>query len=200
VPSNAAAVGVEADVMVERPLARGRRGAGEVERAQPARRDLAPHHLDHVRVRPLVRVGDHGGEGGDVHGRIGQRQDRGRDGARVDGRQITLHVDDDVVAAVRVQDLEGFEDAVRAGGVVGAGEHRLPAGARHRLGDGRRVRGHGDRAEAGLDGAAPDMHDHGLAADIGERLVGQARRGKARGDEDDRVGHGAQRRFRSGAA
>ena len=34
------------------------------------------------------------------------------------------------------------------------------------------------------------MHDHRLAVDVGQRLAGQAGRGHARGDEDDRIGQG----------
>ena len=58
-----AAVGVDADVMVERPLAVGRGGAREVERAQPAGTAVGvPTTLTDVGVGALVLVADLGGE------------------------------------------------------------------------------------------------------------------------------------------
>ena len=49
---------------------------------------------------------------------------------------------------------------------------------------------HRDSADSRLHGPAPDMDDHRLAGDVGERLAGQARRREAGRDEDDGVGHG----------
>ena len=43
------------------------------------------------------------------------------------------------------------------------------------------------RPMSGLDRAAPDMDDHRLAVDVGERLARQAGRGHAGGDENDRA-------------
>jgi hypothetical protein len=94
------------------------------------------------------------------------------------------------VVPLRIEGRHGLGDAVGAGGVVGAGHHGLPAGAGHGLGDGGRVGGDRHGADAGLHGAAPHMHDHGLARDVGERLVGQARRAEARGDQNEGIGHG----------
>ena len=42
---------------------------------------------------------------------------------------------------------------------------------------------------SGLDRAPPDMDDHRLAANVGERLARQAGRGHAGGNEDDRIDH-----------
>ena len=42
------------------------------------------------------------------------------------------------------------------------------------------------RADVRLHRPPPDLHDHRLAADVGERLAGQPRRRHARRDEDDR--------------
>ena len=87
--------------------------------------------------------------------------------------------------------LERLEDAVGAGGVVGPGHHRLAAGAASRP---SAIAGASvattTRPTPASHGAPPDMHDHRLAGDVGERLAGQPRRRQAGGDEDDRIGHG----------
>ncbi len=62
-----AAIGVEADVMQERPLAPGRSGPGEIERAQAARADLGPHRLDDVGIVALLGARDLGRQRRDVH-------------------------------------------------------------------------------------------------------------------------------------
>jgi hypothetical protein len=59
--------------------------------------------------------------------------------------------------------------------VVVAGHHGDAAGLFDGVDDGPLVRGHDDRAEAGLYGASPDMHDHGLAQEVGEGLSGEPR-------------------------
>ena len=56
--SACAAIGVEADVMKQRPLAPWRAGAGEIERAQTAGRNLRPHRLDHIRIVALPGARD----------------------------------------------------------------------------------------------------------------------------------------------
>jgi hypothetical protein len=91
--------------------------------------------------------------------------------------------------------LDRLEDPVRARDVVVPGHHRPPARLFDRLGDGRGVGRDGDRSDAGLAGAAPDMHDHRFAEDVGERLLRQPRRLEARRNEDDRIGHGEAQRF-----
>ena len=86
---------------------------------------------------------------------------------------------------------ERLEDAVGAGEVVGAGHDGLAAGAADRLGDPARRSATTTAADFRLHGAAPHVHDHRLAGDIGERLVRQAGRGHAGGNENDR-GHAQQ--------
>ena len=54
--------------------------------------------------------------------------------------------------------------------MVGPGQNRLAADRLDRPRDANVVRGDEDRADVGLDRAAPDMRDHRLAADVGERL------------------------------
>ena len=57
--------------------------------------------------------------------------------------------------------------------VVGPCHQGLAAGKADCLADGLVVGHHHHGAAFGLDRAAPDMDDHGLAGDIGERLVRQ---------------------------
>ena len=77
-----AAIGVEPDVVIvrARPV---RGGAGESRRRASGRaRPARPIDLDHVRVGALGRVGDLGGERGDVDRRVGERPERGADVGR----------------------------------------------------------------------------------------------------------------------
>ena len=46
------------------------------------------------------------------------------------------------------------------------------------------------RPSSAVGGAPPDMDDHRLAGDVGQRLAGQAGRGHAGGDQDERFGQG----------
>ena len=57
--------------------------------------------------------------------------------------------------------------------MIGARHQGLAAGQPHRLADGLVVGDHHHGPAFGLDRAAPDMDDHGLAGDIGEWLVRQ---------------------------
>ena len=68
-----AAVGIEPDVMVERPLPVGRGGAGEIERAQPGRRRPASRPTFTTFGLSRSSVADLGGERRDVDGRVGER-------------------------------------------------------------------------------------------------------------------------------
>src|SRR5262249_35777869 len=109
-----AAKGVKPDVVIERALARGRPGAREIERAQAVLSDRRADELHHVRVAALLFARDLGRKRGDIDRRVCERGDRGCDVGRRDGGQIGLHVDDDTAAALRVDDLERLEDAVRS--------------------------------------------------------------------------------------
>ncbi len=146
-----------------------------------------------MRVPPLGRLDDRGGERGDVHRGLGQGLQNRAQHVRIDDRQVALQVDDDVVASLGIVALDGLMHAVGAGGEPGVGHHRPPAGALDRLGDRRIGAGDDDRPEAGLHGAAPDVHDHRLAGDLGQRLVGQPRGGEPGGDDDDGM-HGRRHR------
>ena len=80
-----AAIGIEADVVVERPLAPGRGGAGEIERAQSRSADSGePTTFTTFGIGALLVAHDLGAERGDVHApdrraaaaRRGWRRDR----------------------------------------------------------------------------------------------------------------------------
>ena len=67
----------------------------------------------------------------------------------------------------------GLEHAVGARGVVGARHDRLAAGLANGRNDRFVVGRHDHAAHLGCHGALPHVHDHRLAADVGQRLVGQ---------------------------
>ena len=71
-------------------------------------------------------------------------------------------------------------------GRSGSVSTRVAAVRLDRLGDRRLGAGDHHRADGGRAGAPPDLHDHRHAADLGERLVGQAGRTQARRDHDHR--------------
>src|SRR5262249_34175315 len=73
--------------------------------------------------------------------------------------------------------------------MVGARHHRAPVGLLDAGGDHLRIRRHYDLAHARGLRAAHDVDDHRLAGDVEERLAGKPRRGHARRDEDESVGH-----------
>ena len=97
--------------------------------------------------------------------------ERDADRRRVEHRQVALHVDHRVVRAARVERGDRRVDAVGAGRQLGVGHHRPAAGRLDRLGDLAVAAGDDDRPDPGRDRAAPDMHDHRRAGDLGERLV-----------------------------
>src|SRR5262245_1137731 len=77
-----AAKRVEPEMMEQRTLARGRTGAGEIQRAQATRRDRGSDHLDEIRIVASGRIADLRRRGGDVDARVKERPKRGRDRAR----------------------------------------------------------------------------------------------------------------------
>ena len=73
--------------------------------------------------------------------------------------------------------------------MIGSRQHGAAAGFIHNRGDFGGVGGDHNRADRGGLRAAHDMHDHRLAADVGERLAREPGRGHAGGNEDENVGH-----------
>ena len=57
--------------------------------------------------------------------------------------------------------------------MIGARHDRLAAGLAHGRHDLLGVGGHDHPAHLGRHGAAPDVHDHRLAVDVGQRLARQ---------------------------
>jgi hypothetical protein len=133
-----------------------------------------------------VGVGDLGHQGGDVDRRLGERAEHRAHRLRRDGRKVALKIDHGVTAPLRVEPLDRLEDPVRAGSVVGPGQHCLAAGRAHGLGDLFLRAGDGHRPHVRGHRPAPDVYDHGLAVDLGQRLAGQPRCREARGNDHDR--------------
>ena len=73
--------------------------------------------------------------------------------------------------------------------MIRAGHDRPAARRFDRAGDARVVGRDDDRPDLGFDRAPPDMDDHRLAQDVGERLARQAGRSHARGDENEGMEH-----------
>ena len=188
-PERLAAIGVETDVVQKPALAPWRAGAGEVERPQPGRSEFGRHRLDDVGIVFLLIARDRRRQRRDVDIVVGERREAGPHDRTLDGRQIALNVDHDVVCAGAVDRTQRLEDAVGPGGVIEAGHHRLAAGGDHRLDDARVIGRDPDRPDVGLHRPAPDMDDHRRAVNVGERLSRQASRAHAGGDEDNRIGH-----------
>ncbi len=92
------------------------------------------------------------------------------------------------MAAVGIGLLQRLEHPVGAGGVVGPGQHRAAAGGLDGRGDLGFGTGDDDRADIGLDAAAPYVNDHRLAVNVGEGLARQAGRLHAGGNDDDGIG------------
>ena len=177
--------------MVERPLAPGRGRAGEIERAEPPRRDRRSYHLHDVRIgRARARA------------RSRRRACRWRRPRSASGpsaaaiaagrnrRKVALHVDHHVVAPVRDRACRSPRKCGRSrrDGRAASSPPRRP----------NRSSAAAISAESAATATGPmtggkrplhDARDHRPPADVGERLVRQARGGEARRDDDDRV-HG----------
>ena len=114
-----------------------------------------------------------------------ERLEHAADRRRLQGRQIALQIDHARKAPLGVDPPERLEDPVGARGQIGIGQHAGAAMRLDRLGDRRLAAGHDHGADLRLARAAPDLDDHRRAADLGERLVGQARGAQARRNHDD---------------
>ena len=125
-----AAIGIDAAVMIERPLAPGRGGAGEIERAEPPRRDR--------RCRPPSR---RSGCCARARARSRRRAWRSRRPASLSGPSAAAMAAGERVGKSPctltttswrrsgIELSERLEDAVGAGGMVGARQHAVRAGA-----------------------------------------------------------------------
>ena len=178
----------------QRPLAPGRARPREVECARTRRVDPRAYGLDDVRIVGFFLAPYRGRERGDVDPRLDDHGQRCAHGRGVDGRQVALDVDDDVLAPFRVEYSQGLENSVGTGRVVGPRHDGAAADRFDRLDDRQIVRGHQHGPHIRLDRPAPDVHDHRLAMNVGQRLARQAARGEARRNEDDRMGQIGTRR------
>ena len=187
-----AAIRIEPDVMIERPLAIGRGGAGEIQRVQPLRaRPASPPpspHSDWCAPRrftisaasvPISTAG------------IVEQIDRGAQVGGFERRQVALHIDHDLHVAVRVGDAPAPRKCGpsprrdRCGSSARGGRPfpPPPGSARNRSRRSpRRALPHSARSH--------DVLDHRLAGDIGERLAGQAGRRHPGRNQDQDVASG----------
>ena len=186
-----AAIGIDADVVVERAVAIGRGGAREVERAQAPRARRAACRRPSRRwdwcAPPARRSRRRAWRCRRPPSASGARHALTRCGSSVGRSPCRLTMMS--ARAVRIDAAHRLEDAVRARGVIGAASsplRRRPPRWRRRS---RRCRLQRPPARLGGDGAAPDVHDHRLAGDVGHRLAGQARRLHARRDDDECARH-----------
>ena len=195
-----APVSVDADMVIERALAVRRRGPGEIERAQasgdPSGEPTTFTTFGSVRSSSLVISAAMVPISASPSSSA-PRQARTRLGSSVGKSPWRLTM---VSSAPSGSSLRhGLENAVRAAHVIGARHQRLAAGRRappRRSASASATTTHG--AAIGLDRAAPDMHDHGLAGDIGERLVRQPCGLEPRRDDNEIGRHGGQITRRSG--
>ena len=84
--------------------------------------------------------------------------------------------------------------------MVGPRQNGAPADRRDRADDRGLVGGDENGADIGLHRAPPDMRNHRLPMDIGQRLAWQPRRGHPRRDNYDRVRHGFKAKLCASAA
>ena len=186
-----AAVGVEADVVQKRPFAPRRPGAGEVERAKPARPTAAPTALTTLgsSFSSARMIGAASVAMSTAGSSSGARQARTR--SFLDRRQVALNVDDSRRRRRRDRRRRAPRRCgrTRTDGRRGSCTARPPAASTARgPRAGRRSPRPPARASASMR-PSPDVHDHRLAADVGERLARQPGRSHARGNENDGLGH-----------
>ena len=168
-----AAIGIEPDMVLQRPVAGRRGGAGEIERAQRAGRDRRSR-------RPSRR------SGWCALPRRGSRRpawryrprgrpaaEHGADVVRVQGREIALQLTTMSASPVRVELLQRRVDPVRAGRVVGRSSPR----GRRRASPRRRSRRVSVATTTPADPAASrpaqHLHDHRHAAISASGLPGR---------------------------
>src|SRR5581483_6667762 len=166
------AVGIDADMVEERALAVGRGGAGEIERAQRhSSLERGAHDLNHVGVGALLLARDDRRDGADVAVVVAQGGETAPHEAGVERGQVALEIDHDLDLALGVEGLDGLEHAVGTARVIGPCHQGLTASTQDRIAHRLCIGCDHDRPATRLGRAAPDMHDHRLAGNVGKRLV-----------------------------
>lgn len=179
--------------MIERAIAVRGRGSGEVERAQNTRNaEWRAHDLHHIRIAALLVSCDLSGNGADIGLAMRKSAEACTHETRIECRQIALEIDYSFDRAFWIELPHGFEDAVRPTLVIRTCHQGFTARTAYSVADRFSVADDHNGAAIGFDGAAPDMDDHGLASDVGERFVRKPRSLQS-GRDDNQIGrHGDQ--------
>ena len=110
------------------------------------------------------------------------------DEGRIDEGLVTLNIDHDGVIR-QVEQRTGLRQPVAATGMIGTGCQGLEAGVAARLNHARIVGGNRDLAGPAQRRTLSDSNDHWLPPDVGQRLVWQAHRRHACGNQDNKFRH-----------
>ena len=143
--------------------------------------------LDHIGVGAVRDIGLGRHQGRYVAGGLAVQQGRASRGqAGVGEGHVALKIDDGVVLPLGIDGLDRRADAVRARRQAGVGQHRPAPDGLDGVDDFLVPRRYRDRL-ARLQRPLIGPHDHRLAANVGQGLVGQAGGGHAGGDEDEGI-------------
>ncbi|CUX16209.1 hypothetical protein AGR13a_Cc20008 [Agrobacterium genomosp. 13 str. CFBP 6927] len=180
-----AAIGVKPDMVIKRPVTVRRGRTGKIKRAQSRLGKRTADDFHDVRIGFFFLVGDFDRQRRNVDGRIFQRAQRSADCFRLNRRKVALDIDDIFGLAIGVGLLQSLENAVRTGLVIVARHHHIETGIFY----GRKNLFviHRDDDSLGPCFTCPqrNLHDHRLAANVRERLAGQACGCHPRRYEDD---------------
>ena len=119
--------------------------------------------------------------------RIGQRRYDQTQALRVQRREITLQIDHDIVRPSGSSSANAACTRSDPDGSAGSVSTARPPAARTAVTISGSPQATATGPISGLPPTLQHMHDHRLAADVGQRLAGQARGGHTGGDHDDWV-------------
>jgi hypothetical protein len=83
-----------------------------------------------------------------------------------------LNIHDDVVPLVWVTYAESLEDTIGPGLMIGKSEDGPPTCCSYSVGNDLCIGGYNDLPNIGLYRTTPTVHDHWLASNVGQGLVG----------------------------
>ena len=163
---------IDADMVIFGCRSGRHRGTAEIQRRAEARAGclrLVPgdNGLDDLRSRRFRLVGK-GDEGRQLGAAGLDRGEKRRRNLRVEFGKISLKVEDDVEASLRVDQLHRLECAVGPGRVILACDDGVAAGAVNGVRNVLVIGGNPYRRDAGRHRPLPDMLDHRFAGDVGK--------------------------------